>query len=100
MLGNNDVNLNDIESKLASFKYMMIQFGNILSDFSVNMTFILSSIFKISLSQHHSFEEYFEEEADTHEPLIGEVENSNSRKDANGKSGTTLEIPRSRPQIA
>lgn len=85
VLGDDNVNLDDIESELVSLKYMLIQFSNILPDFFVNMAFILSSIFKTSTGQCHSFEEDFEEEADTHRPLIGEVENFHSREDANGR---------------
>lgn len=84
-LGDNDVELNILESELASLKYMLIQFDNIPPEFSVNMGFIVPSIFKDSLGQLHSFEEDFEKDVDTHRPLIAEVDNSHSKEEANNR---------------
>lgn len=83
-LGDSDVNLDSLESEPASIEYMSIQFYNIPHDISVNMAFILPFIFKANPDQPHSFEEDFEE-ADTHGPLIFEVENSHSREDADSR---------------
>lgn len=55
MLGDIDVDLDDLEDELSNFNYMSIPFGIVLPDFSIKMSFTLPSIFKANLGQPNSF---------------------------------------------